>query len=180
MLLIDYEIGFARLADPENVRVSLMTEMEFSFELGSIYGALIAGDRQVKAIDDYQKAHDYAIYYQFYNPWKVPFSQRIPLSRYERPEGELSLGTRVIPVSKVHKVLEKLDKNSKPKLSDFRSACGGGEHSYGWRLEFFIADLLLHCQEGTLFEKESEVFPLFNRRSGAIAAAISINIELPE
>ncbi len=179
---IDYDIGFARLADPEDVRVSLAAETEFSFEENSVYGALTAGSEQVKAIDDFQREKKLSVYYQFYNPWRLPFTQSIPLSTYETPKGNLTLGTRVVPAAAVHTIIGNQPKGSTPKVSDFADCCGKGEHTYGWCLEFFIADLLLQCKEGSLFKALSEdrIESLFYRRSGPIAAAIAISIELPE
>ena len=58
---------------------------------------------------------------------------------------------------------------------------GGAPDEYGWRLEDFMAAELLGCREGALFESTSQpsIDALFNRRSGPIAAAISITIEAP-
>jgi hypothetical protein len=50
----------------------------------------------------------------------------------------------------------------------------------GWRLEYFMADLVMKCRQGRAFEsmqQEDDIFALFNRRSGPIAAAISVTIE---
>src|SRR5947207_5944767 len=49
---IDYEIGFARLADPESLQQSLAVEAEFQFDDSCRYGALAAQSDQVKAIAD--------------------------------------------------------------------------------------------------------------------------------
>ncbi len=45
-----------------------------------------------------------------------------------------------------------------------------------------MADLVLKCEQGRLFEsvKEEEIFNLFNRRSGPIAAAVAVTIEQAE
>jgi len=52
---------------------------------------------------------------------------------------------------------------------------------YGWPLEFFAGELFLKCQEGSPFEtiREERIQSLFNRRSGAIYAAIAITAEEP-
>ena len=51
----------------------------------------------------------------------------------------------------------------------------------GWPLEFFAGELFLKCQEGSPFEtiREVRIRSLFNRRSGAIYAAIAITAEEP-
>ena len=51
--------------------------------------------------------------------------------------------------------------------------------SPGWRLEHFVSNLLLKCKQGNLFERldQENIFALFNRRSGPIAAAVAVTIE---
>lgn len=179
--LIDYKIGFARIADQEDLARSISVEAEFEFNSECRYGALVAGSRQVKAIDEYQRENDLPVYYQFYNPWAVPFIQRIPLAGYARPEGEMTLGTRIVPAAAVHKLLEAAGDGHRPSLSDLASS-GGEPHFHGWPLEHFIADLFAGCLEGSVFESlaDHRIQGLFYRRSGPISAAVSIVIEAPE
>jgi hypothetical protein len=177
---IDYEIGFARLADPESLQQSVAVQAEFVFDDGCRYGALMANSEQIQAIDAFQKQNNTPVYYQFYNPWRVPFTQRIPLSEYKRPAGELDLGTRVIPAREVHGLLSRYVAGQKPTLSEIKTLWPGTP--YGWTLEHFVADLLLGCIEGSIFQDISEqrIQNLFYRRSGPISAAIAIHIEAPE
>lgn len=177
---IDYEIGFARLADPEALQQSVAVQAEFQFDDGCRYGALAAKSEQTKAIVDYEKQNKTPIYYQFYNPWRLPFIQRIPLSQFKRPTGDLSLGKRVIPARAVHKLLTHYVAGQKPTVAEVKSLCPGA--TYGWQLEHFVADLLLACVEGAIFKDISEerIQNLFYRRSGPISAAIAISIEAPE
>jgi len=177
---IDYEIGFARIADPESLRSSVAVQADFLFNEQCRYGALVAGSDQVKAITEYQKRNKIAVYYQFYNPWRIPFTQRIPLSQFKRPTGKLNLGTRIIPSGIVHRVLGACVGGQKPTLAEVKDLCP--RHPFGWPLEHFVADLLLGCVEGVAFKDISEerIQNLFHRRSGPIAAAIAISIEAPE
>jgi hypothetical protein len=180
-MTVDYEIGFARLADQEDIRVSLNAVSKFSFTTTSRYGALSAGSDQLCAIDSYQREHKLTVYYQLYKWWTIPFSQRIPLAKYAKPTGSMSAGVRIIPASSVHQALKNKAKGYTPTLTDFDELCSAGEHQRGWRLEFFIADLLVQCHEGSVFENigEDRIQAMFYRRSGPIAAAIAIQIELP-
>jgi hypothetical protein len=180
-LNVDYEIGFARLADPEDLARSIATEAEFKFSDSSKYGALLAGSDQVAAITEYEQQSNLRIYYQLYNPWSVPLTQRVPLSSYQSSIGELTHGVRILPSSVVHEVLAAHAKGAKPMLSEF--AVGErGVPAYGWPLESFITDEFLSCREGSVFETISDqrIERLFYRRSGPIAAAIAITIEAPD
>jgi hypothetical protein len=70
-----------------------------------------------------------------------------------------------------------------PSFKDLDHVVSGkAAHASGWRLEYFMADLVLKCEQGRLFEsvKEEEIFNLFNRRSGPIAAAVAVTIEQAE
>ncbi len=70
---IDYEIGFARLADPEDLGRAIAVEAEFRFNEGCRYGAIIPFSAQVKAIKEYETKSKLPVYYQLYNPWMLPF-----------------------------------------------------------------------------------------------------------
>ena len=52
-----------------------------------------------------------------------------------------------------------------------------------WRLEHFVADLVLGCQEsyrgGTNPMQDAGLYRVFARRGGPISAAISISIDAP-
>jgi hypothetical protein len=78
-LRVDYEIGFARLANPEAVHTPLYVESVFHFDLACRYGALQAHDDQYKAIAKYLKTSKIPVLYQFYNPVNLPFTQTVPL-----------------------------------------------------------------------------------------------------
>ena len=118
------------------------------------------------------------IYYQFYDPWKVPHVQRVPISFHALPEGDRELRVRIIPAQGVHEVLANQVKGYRPRLADF-SVVSMGLPKYGWSLEHFIADEFLACREGESFDSISDarIQNLFYRRTGPIAAAIAIAIE---
>lgn len=177
---IDYEIGFARIADPEDLARSIAVEHEFEFNADCTYTALKAKSDQVKAIDSYERENNLPIYYQFYNPWEIPFTQRVPISRYESLPSGRGLGTRIIPAKQVHARIAKKKQGTSPSVKDIYGLTGHA-HPEGWPLPHFVADLFLGCKEGAPFDgvQDSRVQTLFYRRSGPIAAAIAIIIEGP-
>lgn len=175
----DYQIGIARLADAEDLSQSISKTSDFKFSRDSRYGAIIPGSQQVEMIDEYQKQNDLRVYYQLYNPWQVPFVQRLPLTQYAKPVGEMALGVRILPADSLHKLLKK-DSASRPKLKDIEGA-PDIPMSLGWPLETFIAEELLDCREGNVFSSvnEARIQNFFYRRTGAISSAIAITIESP-
>ena len=178
--LIDYRTGFARLADPEDLRTSISIQSEFNFNNDCRFNALVANSDQAQAIHKYEQEHKLLVYYQFYSPWTVPFVQRIPLSDYTRPNIELTHGVRVMRASTVHDFLQNQADGHRPTLSELQTV-SGIEFPCGWPLDFFAGELFLKCKEGSIFETiaDQRIQNLFYRRSGPIAAAIAITIEEP-
>jgi len=175
---VDYEIGFARLADPEDERLSIAFDAEFGFTEESRYQALLRDSEQAQAIDAYEKKVKLRVYYQLYNTWSLPYVQRVPLHGYVPPAGTPELGVRVIPSALVHAKMSASNDTS-PALRDLADL--SELPTYGWRLEDFICDELLACREGDEFASSGDdrISNLFFRRSGPIAAAIAITIEAP-
>ncbi len=63
-----------------------------------------------------------------------------------------------------------------PNVRELVEECGAG-----WTLPEFMADELVACREGYRYEEnDNAIFNVFNRRSGAIAAAIALTLEAPE
>ncbi len=175
---VDYEIGLARLADPEDERFSIAFDAEFRFSEDSRYQALQRDSEQARAIDAYERKVKLKVYYQLYNTWSLPFVQRVPLNGYSAPAGMPELGVRIIPSALVHATMSGLSEKS-PASKDL--AALSELPSSGWRLEDFICDELLGCREGDEFAPSGDdrIGNLFFRRSGPIAAAIAITIEAP-
>jgi hypothetical protein len=164
-------------ADPEEEFVPLGLGATFKFTPESRYEQLTKDSRQVKAITKYE-LHDLPVYYQFYNPWSVPFTQRVPVAGYESPEGTPELGVRVAPAADVRNCLASADCPSL-QLGDLKALATAP--ALGWPLQTFVADELLGCREGSQFEsiQDDRIERMFYRRTGAISAAISIAIEAP-
>lgn len=177
--IVEYEIGFARLADPEDLAHSLTLEADYEFTEDARYGALLAKSDQVKAISAYQKEHGVPVYYHLYNPWRLPYARHVPIDSYDTPTGPLEMGVRVVPSEIVHDSLRGRAKGYRPTVRDVAES--GAPDTYGWRLESFLAGELIDCREGARFDSidQPSIDALFTRRSGPIAAAIAITLEAP-
>jgi len=53
---------------------------------------------------------------------------------------------------------------------------------HGWRLESFVADEVLRCREGRVFEQaeDADLYALLHLREYPIASLIQIVVDLPE
>jgi hypothetical protein len=181
----DYMIGMARLGERDAHAPSMLTRRRFDFDESCRYGALISADEQHHAIADHVVRYGIPVYYLFYNPPVAPLTIELPLVANAMQEDDPPLGVRVIPCAPVFAVLDAGGGGYKPSLGDTRDLLSGHPHGadpYGWRLEHFMADLLLGCREGRQFgDADREALDaLFYRRSGPIAATIAITIEVPD
>ena len=114
------------------------------------------------------------------NPWIVPATYSFPVKGVIVLEEIGGGGCRVIPSNKLRAAMAKRAKGYRPTFGDVaKSLAETPEHAHGWRLEHFMADLVMKCREGELFESlnQENMFSLFNRRSGPIAAAIAVTVE---
>ena len=113
----------------------------------------------------------------FYNPSTVPVTIRYPVTS-KRKVTNPKLGCRVFFSNEVHGVLSKLGDGRSPTL---KQIVEGGETS-NWRLESWVADLVLACKQGRRFDEsmQDKIYMLLERRSGPIGAAIAISIALPD
>lgn len=175
----DYQIGFARLIPSKGPVASLARPTTFKFDRASKYSALLAGDDQAKAIAEFEQHRKIPIHYLLYNPWSVPSQMSMPLTSAPKLSGSGNAGTRVLPAVEIQQVLAGKSKTYRPSFKDIEGLVGVGKHLAGWPIDYFVADLVMGCKQGTLIdvEQNSIMEALFTRRSGPISAAIAISIE---
>lgn len=175
----DYEIGFGRLLPSNEATAALSRSTRFVFSLDSKYKSLKTGDAQIKAIREFEKLNHILVHYLFYNPWDVPTEVRTPITAFPKLRGSGTVGARLLPSSVVLTQLKGRPAGYSPTLRDLEGLTPGVGSRFGWRLESFVADLVLGCKEGTLLETlaEPSIQNLFSRRSGPISAAIAVSIE---
>jgi hypothetical protein len=94
--LVDYEIGMARLADPENDQRRLGLRSNFEFNNRCKYAAILVRDQQYKAIAKYEAEIKLKVYYALYNPPIFPYTKSVPSEAKERSSQQILLGVRVV------------------------------------------------------------------------------------
>ena len=178
-------IGMARLGERDENAPSMLATRRFIFDGGCRYGALVSGDDQQRAIADHIEAYGLPVFYLLYNPPCSPLTVELPLIVNAVQEDDPVLGACIVPVAPMFAVLNAGGAGYKPSLADTRDLLVGhpnGSAPFGWRLEHFMADLLLGCREGRRFDESNHeaLDALFYRRSGPIAATIAVTIEVPD
>lgn len=117
----------------------------------------------------------------------MPYQGVVPrptnLGRLNEP---IPLGCRVLTSGEAHTALAALPVGRTPRFLEMvgTKRVGNVVHPFdqhGWRLESFIADEVMRCREGRLFERpdDSDLYALLYERTAPIASLIQIGIDLP-
>jgi hypothetical protein len=178
----DYRIGMARIAAKGTNLASMMAQRVYEFTEACRYKSLMKVSDQVAAITAHVEQYGIPVHYLFYNPPTVPLKVIVPLTRHNAVT-KIDVGARVVPVARLYEFLDAKGKTYSPSLADSKSLMSDPDAKpYGWRLEHFMADLLLGCRQGHRYTRDDDIpiEALFYRRSGPIAAAIAVTVEMPE
>jgi hypothetical protein len=176
----DYNIGFGGLLPSPGSSKSLSLAHSFQFKDTSKYKALKVADDQYKAIESYEAKNKLDVHYLLYNPWILDTSYAYPATDPVKLGRAGNGGCRVVPASTLRTGLAAKTQGHSPSFDDIAKIMNTtAPGQAGWRLEHFISNLLMKCKEGNLFESldQENIFALFNRRSGPIAAAVAVTIE---
>jgi hypothetical protein len=182
----DFAIGIGRLGDRTDAARPLAAQRSFSFDDDSQYVAMHAGSPQVGRIEEYVQARRIPVFYAFYNPRQLPFRATYPALNGVRAKTTNDLGCRVQTMAQVHRHLASLSEGRFPTFGGLKdlavSDASDTFASSGWRLENFVADEVLRCRQGALFDGSADenLEHLFYRRSAPIQAAIAITIDIGE
>ncbi len=139
----DYMLGMGRLGAKDVSQAPLLADRKFQFSVASSYQALQKG-KQVERIKDFRTRNDVPIYYLLYNPAVVPCEIQTPLASYTAITRAPELGARVVPAGVMLDLLDTIDYF--PSVKDIDDALQSDDesaHVGGWRLEYFMSDLLL-------------------------------------
>ncbi len=152
----------------------------FRFDDTCRYRALQVGDDQWQAIAKYESELGLPVHYMLYHPRVIPSEARIPVTLPFVPSiSPIVVGIRVISTSSMHSLTQTFPRNYAPAFGDLR-----GDHAQpGLGMPDFMIDEVLSCHEGYVADdglQNPGLQRVFNQRSGPIAAAIRIDINLPE
>ncbi len=176
----DYNIGLGGLLPSIGSAKSLALGHSFQFKESSKYKALKVSDDQYNAIESYEARHKLDVHYLLYNPWALDVTYTYPLTGTVKLGPQGNGGCRVVAAKSLRDGLVSKTKGYSPSFDEIgKIASDGSDTHAGWRLEHFVSNLLLKCKEGNLFESldQENIFALFNRRSGPIAAAVAVTVE---
>ena len=182
---LDYLRGFGRLFDSEETHLAVSEPRKFRFKQTSEYKALRKGDDQYERIEQYENSTGIPVHYMFYHPLRVPSSYNVPRTTTRNPRGPNTVGCRIVRSGSVRQALQSFDSQRVPCYGDLQvrlpEPYSSTEHEVGWRLEHFVAHLLVTCEEGYIAQDRQDegLDTVFYRRSRPISAAIGITFDAP-
>ena len=179
----DYMIGIGRLADRVDLEFPLSSQRTFRFDKDSVYAALTSQSLQIDHIDAYFENRSIPIYYGFYNPLTVPYQGLYPAATTAHLPTANEVGMRVIPAPSVHGVTNAKPPGQPPSFDDLTFSAFDADDptsTHGWRVERFVADEVLRCRQGILFDggADERLQGLLYGRGAPITSAITITIDL--
>ena len=168
--------GFGRLHE---LYEPLAATRTFETTEQSRYESLDVSGAQSERIEVYQGEFTVPVHYLLYNPVAIPWTRSVPGSPAALPQN--TVGCRVVRAQQVRSLRN--NAITKPSYADIASLAAPSPHApfhAGWRLEDFIVTLLLGCHEGKVLTAslDNAMELLFYRRTGPIAAAFAVNIEM--
>lgn len=180
----DYMIGIGRLADRVDPQVPLTRQRRFRFDDQSLYQQLRSDSHQVAAINEYSDWRDIPVYYGLYNPVAMPYAALYPMASPASALGSNDVGLRIVHSDDVHSVLSAKSGSWSPTFKDLTFTApfdpADSRSIHGWRVERFIADEVLQCRQGRLFEdtRDPNLRGLLYERGAPIASGIFITIDV--
>ncbi|MDX8348899.1 hypothetical protein SLH49_13010 [Cognatiyoonia sp. IB215446] len=175
---VSFRLGLNGLIEPRSGNALSKLQRKYEFLEDSRYQAIRNPDKQLQRIKHFHEQFKEAIFYLLYNPSEVPFQTSLPASTYQSVSFP-PVGARVVRSSAIDDALTAdADDTKGPSISSVKKASG----TEYWRLEHWVADLLMRCKVGRRYTQEDTdlIDRLIRRRSGPIGAAIRVNIDLPE
>jgi hypothetical protein len=178
-------LGMGRLLVNESEHKEITRQRLAKFEEKSKYKAFRKDSAQQRAMSSFERRFGINMYYLFYNPMILPHAIESPLRN--RPViDENKIGCRVIKKNYLDEALSIHNSNYIPSYGDLKYMLQGDHfndmHVAGWRLEYFVTDLMLECKEGLIDNSPNfdSVHELLSSKSSPIAASLAITVDFNE
>jgi hypothetical protein len=182
------DIGIIRRLVDQNEGIPTRTNARrFHFTNECVYKEMAESSIQVEVIEEYVNKYNIPVFYSFYNPPTMPFQGTIPrLVSGNQAFADNQLGCRVLTSQDVHAALWRLSFSREPRFIEMTRQASATTvadpyDNHGWRLETFVADEVMRCREGRLFERadDPDLYVLLYERPFPISSLVQISIDLP-
>ena len=114
--LADFRIGIGRLFDRTETVPTITASRAFEFSNESVYGALTVGGDQIERIRAYEASRGIPVYYNLYNPPKMPYRGEVPLRSLPAFDATPELGCRVMSAGDIHAAIWEIARRQDTKV----------------------------------------------------------------
>lgn len=177
--------GMGRLLVTEDEHKEIITPRILHFSEASKYNALEKDNEQQQAMKSFQERFGMKMYYLLYNPLAIPHSIKMPVETQPKL-GKNKIGCRIIPKDFLDEALATYPSKHKPSFGDIKYMLSGEfldkRHDAGWRLEYFIVDLMMACKEGIVDDSPNfdTMVRFMNDKRAPMSSSLSITFDSPE
>jgi hypothetical protein len=185
-LVEDFDVGrgmgLGRVFVPDREYEDSIEPRVLAFKDSSRYLAYKKGSEQQNTMRHFEGRWDTEMYYQFYNPLRIPHQVRVPLEERPATTGVNRVGCRVVRKSELDAALKRFEKGYSPSYQDLLQALAsddlGAASAGGWRLEDF-AELMLICKAGLTDDSPNyeSLDILMRQKSMPMGAAVSFTFD---
>lgn len=178
-----YRQGMGRLLVTDDEHKEIVEPKTLKYSDSSKYKALKTGSEQEDVMKHFSDRFDVKLYYLFYNPCTIPWEIKSPVEKLPEISAN-EVGCRVVPKPELDNALKLFDNNHSPSFGDIKYQLNvmdfSDEHDAGWRLEYFINDLLIGCKEGLIDDSPNfeTMVALLRQKSSPISSALSITFDV--
>ena len=175
-------LGLGRLLVSDEEHQEIIAKKQLLFNDTSKYGAFKKGSEQQNAMRHFQQRFSTPMFYLFYNPWDIPHAVTMPLEEQLQFTNN-KIGMRVVPKDYLDSALSGYKEGYSPSFKDIRDRLLGEftreEFSGGWRLEYFVSNLMLDCKQGLIDDSPNfeHLVDLMRQKRRPMSAAISITFD---
>lgn len=174
--------GLGRMLVTDEEHHELIEDKLLAFKTNSRYKAFKKNNEQQEAMGYFERRWDMDLHYLFYNPCEIPWAVKMP-SESPLEIKSNAIGCRIVKKKDLDRALDSFPENYSPSYADLeKKVCSDSEVSTtaGWRIEDFVADLMLQCKEGIIDDSPNyeSLTVIMNQRGRPISAAVSITFDV--
>lgn len=174
--------GLGRMIVTDEEHKELVEDKLLAFKNSSRYKAFKKNSEQQETMGHFERRWEMGLHYLFYNPCVIPWAVKMPAeSPIDIPSNEI--GCRVVKKIDLDTALSAFGENYSPSYTDLKiniESKSEIDTDAGWRMEEFVADLMLQCKEGIIDDSPNyeSLSVLMNQKRSPISSAISITFDI--
>ena len=175
--------GLGSFIESDEYHNEVTSKRLMEFKDNSKYLAFKKNSSQQSTMGHFERRWGMDLHYLFYNPIRIPLTVEMPIVEQPVLTGN-KVGCRVIAKIDLDSALSSLTKGQSPSYSHIRdnlpNKLNGLESAGGWKLETFVANLMLQCKAGLIDDSPNfeSLSVLMQQKQRPMAAALSISFNI--